>query len=967
VTDGFNKWNDLAKSWSSQGIVGVPSRNREDLIKSKFRPEDAKRNVRAFIDDPLALNYAMGYKDRRYSMAFDIAKQVVQNLSLVAGIIQTRTNQVGSFAVPYRLSKSIGYVIKHKNPSRLTTKGEREMIQSLEKFIYNCGSSEFNKFDPHRQRDDFEAFLKKIVRDSLMYDQFAAEVVPDASGKPFEFLAVDASTIRLVSKASDLKNWLGHGTTPGSAPLAARIEPSGVQYPYRTMGVEAFDNIKDPAYMQLIHGHPTNVYSADELMFGIRNPRTDVHIQGYGYSEVEQLVSIITSHLYAEEYNRAFFRQGSAPKGLLVFRGDEMSSDQLEGFRRQWRSNLEGVSNSWRTPIMQSEAGVDWVNLNQTNKDMEYGQWMEYLIKVTCFPAEALVTMANGCSQEIANVLPGEHVITLEGDTKKVSNIQTSKYSGDIISIKAGDSEPLRMTDNHPVFVTTAQEALDGVAPYEVPARDVLDKHFLVVPKPQIEEVEAPTIDFGLYARSLASFFETAEETGIITGREKCKRFQTVDAEMAYFFGNFSITGVSKKTGKYIRLRVAGLNDTQLRTLEEYVPRQFGSPISMPSDDRVYRMGKYPLVYREICQPYLATYLSSKFGPSISKRVIPDFIMHGSKDIRVNFLRGVLDTVGEVLPSNDGAVVRLASTSKQLVSQLRHMFLGLGIYADVNHGVALKRSRYKYSTLTFSGMFVERLAATIPCTFSDKVEIERRLADSESLGTTYETLDSFLVPVTEISSEPVEDLAVYNLEVEDSHTYCVNNTAVHNCAVFLIDPAELNFDLHGGVSQTPLFESSQEWKLKASRDRGLKPMLRFISKHINNNIISKIDDNFVFDFVGLDELTEQEKHTLRQEQVQSYMTLNEIRRAEDLPDLDAGDVPMNPTYLQAIQTNMQVEQQAQQDAANNGQGGKAVDQDKGVDQGGEDEHLPDYSDNFVKSISDDYSEWERLSGVGDEE
>src|SRR5690606_26138942 len=104
------------------------------------------------------------------------------------------------------------------------------------------------------------------------------------------------------------------------------------------------------------------------------------------------------------------------------------------------------------------------------------------------------------------------------------------------------------------------------------------------------------------------------------------------------------------------------------------------------------------------------------------------------------------------------------------------------------------------------------------------------------------------------------------------------------CAVFLIDPAELNFDMHGGVQQTPLFESSQEWKLKASRDRGLKPLLRFIAKMINDHIISKIDDHFMFDFMGLDELTEQEKHELRKEQLATYMTLNEIRREEDLSD-----------------------------------------------------------------------------------
>jgi hypothetical protein len=122
------------------------------------------------------------------------------------------------------------------------------------------------------------------------------------------------------------------------------------------------------------------------------------------------------------------------------------------------------------------------------------------------------------------------------------------------------------------------------------------------------------------------------------------------------------------------------------------------------------------------------------------------------------------------------------------------------------------------------------------------------------------------------------------------------------CGVYLIDPAELNFDMHGGQSQTPMFESSQEWKLKASRDRGLKPLLRFIAKQINKNIIDKIDDHFTLEFVGLDELSEQEKHEMLVEQIASYMTLNEARRTLDLPDIVGGDVPMNPVFLQALET-----------------------------------------------------------------
>lgn len=561
----FGVWVDKVSTWRD-ATSAVPLLVHDEIMKSKLDPGKAKAGPKSLMFDPLSIQFAMGYKDRRYSLTYDVLKRIPQQLSLIAAIIQTRCMQVASFASPYRMSKSLGFEIKHRNPARSTTKGEREFIMSMENFIYKCGAKDPNPHSPVA-RDDFETFLKKIVRDSLMYDQSCFEVVPDRRGMPYEFMAVDASTIRLAANNIDLDYATAqrHAVTQNLGQWPQSIVPNAmmnnIQMPYRTMHVRNPEIEDIPSYIQIVNGVVRSTYTRQELAFGVRNPRSDIYVQGYGYSELEQLITIITAHLFAEEYNRRFFMQGSAPKGILNFKGDNLTPDQLEAFKRQWRSNLEGVENSWRTPIMQSEQGVDWIDLHPSNQEMEYSMWIEYLIKITC-------------------------------------------------------------------------------------------------------------------------------------------------------------------------------------------------------------------------------------------------------------------------------------------------------------------------------------------------------------------------------------------------------------AVFLIDPAELNFDMHGGVQQTPLFESSQEWKLKASRDRGLKPMLRFISKQINDQIVHKLDDNFTFEFVGLDELTEQEKHELRKEQLATYKTMNEIRRAEDLPDVPHGDVVMNPVYTAYVQQLGQRElQEKQMDAASGAAGGGTPPGQPppgGGDQAGgkpDDKGSgPAYSDGFTKAI-----------------
>lgn len=474
--------------------------------KTMTKEKEARGPKSAFFD-PLSLQYALGYKDRRYSLTYDTLRRITHQSSVIAAIINTRIAQIASFSQPYRTTKSLGFIVRHKDPEHMTTASERRFIKELETFIADCGEPGRQNQFTRVKRPKFEQFLKQIVRDTLTFDQLTFEIVPRNNGIPFEFRAVDASTIRLASPhtgASASLEYSYHQRNLGEGMTGPRPQVFDGLYTGQRYGVpaEPDDTIQ---YVQVVNGQILNVYREHELAFGVRNPRTDIYVQGYGYGELEQLITIITSLLWAEEYNRKFFTQGAHPKGILNFKGDNWTPDQLEAFKRQWIAQVAGTENSWKTPITQSE-GLEWVNMQMTNQDMQFNVWIEYLLKITC-------------------------------------------------------------------------------------------------------------------------------------------------------------------------------------------------------------------------------------------------------------------------------------------------------------------------------------------------------------------------------------------------------------AVYLIDPAEINFDLHGGVQQTPLFESSQEWKLKASRDRGLKPLLRFIAGFINEHVIDKIDDHFVFEFAGLDELTEQEKHEMLKEQINSYMTLNEGRRSIDLPDIEGGvgDLPLNPNLIQLLQ------------------------------------------------------------------
>ena len=317
-----------------------------DISKSE-RIQESK----AIIEDPIAMVQSLGFKDKPYSLSYETLRKMATRNSVISSIILTRINQVSTFSKPARYTKDgVGFEITLRDPKKVPNKEQERMILALESFLENCGYS----YNP--QRDSFDTFLRKILRDSLTYDQLTFEIVPDRLNRPAEIYAVDASTIR-----------------------AATIEVDAADdYITNTMSQD-----QSTQWVQVWNGTPIAHFDSTELVFAVRNPRTDMNIQPYGFSELEILIHQITAHLWAEEYNSRYFSQGGTTKGVLNLKGTNISKDQLDAFRRQWTAQLAGMTGAWKTPVVSVE-GLEYISVSQSNREMEYEMWMNYLINICC-------------------------------------------------------------------------------------------------------------------------------------------------------------------------------------------------------------------------------------------------------------------------------------------------------------------------------------------------------------------------------------------------------------------------------------------------------------------------------------------------------------------------------------------------------------------------------------------------------
>lgn len=326
----------------SEGIVSLT----ENFAKASKEPagiEPAEEDSEGLVWDPFSIIEQLGYKDRPSALTYGTLQTMVWRCPLVQNIILARLNQISTFARIQQDKFDTGYRVRLKDKHAKMSPADKKLARQIEEMFSTTGVVR----DGILERTNFSQFLRATVRDSLTYDQMCFEITRNRKGQPAAWYAMDASTIRLADTSST----------------------TYTNDPERIHTVQIYDNMV------------INQWTKDRMSFCTRNPHTHIRLYGYGVSELEMLIHAITSILWAWEYNQRFFSQGSVAKGLLNIKG-VMNQRQLRAFRRHWYQMISGVENAWRSPVLNSAEGVEWVDMHPSNRDMEFSAWMDFLIKM---------------------------------------------------------------------------------------------------------------------------------------------------------------------------------------------------------------------------------------------------------------------------------------------------------------------------------------------------------------------------------------------------------------------------------------------------------------------------------------------------------------------------------------------------------------------------------------------------------
>lgn len=181
-----------------------------------------------------------------------------------------------------------------------------------------------------------------IIEDLMVLDAVALEKKQTLDGSTYGLLPIDASTIKVRVDTS--------GRTP---------EPPEV------------------AYQQIIRGNVTAEFTADELYYGMLNPRTNTP---YGLAPLETLILTVNSALKSSLLNLQYMTEGNVPEGFYTV-PKEWTSQQIGEFQEIFDAAIAG-DGSANSRIRFMPEGT----YTPTHKvdDMRYKEFSEWLMKVTC-------------------------------------------------------------------------------------------------------------------------------------------------------------------------------------------------------------------------------------------------------------------------------------------------------------------------------------------------------------------------------------------------------------------------------------------------------------------------------------------------------------------------------------------------------------------------------------------------------
>lgn len=400
-----------------------------------------------------------------------------------------------------------------------------------------------------------------------------------------------------------------------------------------------------------------------------------------------------------------------------------------------------------------------------------------------CFLAGEQVNTINGF-KNIEDIKVGDYVKSHNGTYNKV--IETMENQNNCIyDIKCGATHLINTTFNHPFYISRNGEK------QWVEAKGLTTNDFMLIPINKCQnqiEWEGTKLYYNRHTEVSNKLPFNDNRFWYLIGR---------------FIGNGWVVKRTERNGNISGIKIC-CGKHEIESLKDKIGDVFNYYLS--EESTVYKLQFTNKELGEFC---------NQFGVGATNKQIPQSILDLKNEYLQSLLEGILDSDG----CFDGIKYKLTSVSKKLVYNVGELVLKL--YKVPYHIYKTNRP--------------------------NKYEIDGRKVNQKNTYTIYWQLenfnkknnyvddDYFYSRIRKINTR-IELSDVYNIEVENTHSYCVNNIATHNCQDFSSAGRQAGGDEGSGTRSSLMYET-----IRIVRD--IKPKF-IIWENVKNVLSAKHVHNF---------------------------------------------------------------------------------------------------------------------------
>lgn len=435
-----------------------------------------------------------------------------------------------------------------------------------------------------------------------------------------------------------------------------------------------------------------------------------------------------------------------------------------------------------------------------------------HLLPFGCFTKDTNITAEGYLQKPIQDIKVGEKVLTHKGRFKKVAQTFCRNYRGKILRIDCGGKLlTISVTPEHPLLL--ARAILKGSRTKKihnlefVPARQAQKGDFIAIPIPK----EIKKIDY----------FKWEKKYKRTPKWEDIKKFSyspELLRMLGYWLAEGTVqydSGSNKKYKRGVAFHFASQEKEYIKDVVEIIKKNFEAKTSKYSRiDRPSAMELY------IGNRNLGEIIFSLCGEHCDEKVLHNDLMNLQPNLQKEVLKGFFRGDGNFRDEYGETTYRGVTTSQALSSQLFWLLIRNRIKPSLleQH---IKNRKLSYVLKIATAHEIKRLG-------DEKIKV----TDRKKFIKHRELENYFLVPIREIINVDFKG-QVYNLEVEDDHSYVANYLAVHNCMPEVTVRPILE-KIHQDSGMPFLSLSLDEQVAEAGIDTRLEAFIDVVKSHYKN-------------------------------------------------------------------------------------------------------------------------------------